>query len=78
MVDVIKLPTNTVINLAFGGPNLEHLMVTSAALPINIATGVPKDEPVNDSAGSLFIVSGLSQRGRNGRKLSPQLMFPNH
>lgn len=51
----IELPAEQITSVAFGGPNLDELFVTSAA--------TARDKAQHPPAGSLFKVTGLGVRG---------------
>lgn len=51
----IEIPTQLVTAVAFGGPNLDVLYVTTASLDLA--------EPLTDDAGHLFKVTGLGAKG---------------
>lgn len=64
------MPTEIIVNLVFGGPNLDVLFVTSAALPVGIHSGLPTDRTLTPEAGSLFMIEGLKSSGFDGRKMT--------
>lgn len=64
------MPTEIIVNLVFGGPNLDVLFVTSAALPVGIHSGLSTDRKLTPEAGSLFMIEGLNSRGFDGRKMA--------
>lgn len=70
LLKVIEMPTQLVVNLAFGGPNLDVLFVTSAKGTLGIYSGKSTNQTLTDVAGSLFMIEGLNARGFNGRKLN--------
>ncbi|XP_028135460.1 regucalcin-like isoform X1 [Diabrotica virgifera virgifera] len=51
---VVKLPAAQITSVAFGGPNLDELYVTSAHFT---------DRPTGESPGSVFRVTGLNVKG---------------
>lgn len=53
----IDMPVKLVSSVAFGGPDLNRLFVTT------IAEGI-HDDPVEDGAGALYVIDGLGVRGR--------------
>lgn len=53
----IDMPVKLVSSVAFGGPGLDRLFVTT------IAHGIHGD-PVEDGAGALYVIDGLGTRGR--------------
>ncbi len=54
---VVDLPVKFVSSVAFGGPNLDRLFVTT------IAHDTP-GEPAEDGAGALYVIDGLGAKGR--------------
>jgi sugar lactone lactonase YvrE len=61
---VIDMPVRLVSSVAFGGPDLDRLYVTTIAH--DVAGGAHGDGAgaADDLAGSLFVVEGLGVRGR--------------
>lgn len=55
LLQEIMVPAKQVTSVAFGGPNLDELFVTTA--------GQPFLEPQGPQAGATFKVSGLGVRG---------------
>lgn len=53
----IDMPVKLVSSVAFGGPNLDRLFVTT------IAHGT-LGEPVEEGAGALYVIDGLGAKGR--------------
>ncbi|XP_052864812.1 regucalcin-like [Anopheles cruzii] len=51
----IKIPAQQVTSVAFGGPNLDELFVTTAAKLVRV--------PQKDPAGALFRITGLGAKG---------------
>lgn len=63
VVDRIKMPVKYITAVAFGGPKLDTLYVTSANLPVNFSTGeigALLRKPPNDH---LFAIRGLGEKG---------------
>jgi sugar lactone lactonase YvrE len=58
----IDMPVPLVSSVAFGGPDLDRLYVTTIAH--DVAAGGDQTEGPNDLAGSLFVIEGLDARGR--------------
>lgn len=54
---LVEMPVKNITSVAFGGPNLDHLYVTSMARAIN---GV---RPAEEEAGAMFVVTGLGTSG---------------
>ncbi len=54
---LVELPVKNITSIAFGGPHLDRLYVTSMSRPVN---GVA---PAEAEAGAVFIVSGLGTSG---------------
>lgn len=60
---VIDMPVPLVSSVAFGGPDLDRLYVTTIAH--DVAAGGHEDQGSSDGlAGSLFVIEGLGTRGR--------------
>lgn len=59
----IDMPTRLVSSVAFGGPDLDRLYVTTIAHAID-------GSPVEEDAGSLYVVDGLGVRGRLENRLA--------
>jgi sugar lactone lactonase YvrE len=53
----IDMPVKLVSSVAFGGPNLDQLFVTT------IAHGT-QGEPTEEGAGALYVIDGLGSKGR--------------
>ena len=64
LIDQIDLPSPKITSVAFGGPNLDNLYVTSANY------GMSADEIARTGAGSLYKVTGTGAKG-----LSPGVAF---
>jgi sugar lactone lactonase YvrE len=58
----IDMPVPLVSSVAFGGPDLDRLYVTTIAH--DVAAGGDRTEGLDDLAGSLFVIEGLDARGR--------------
>ena len=54
---LIEMPVKNITSVAFGGPKLDQLYVTSMGRAIN---GVP---PAEEKAGAMFVVTGLGTSG---------------
>lgn len=66
----IPIPARQVTSVAFGGPNLDILYVTTASAPINAAEiGLSADEKQSELAGHLFAVTALGTKGFPGVKV---------
>lgn len=67
----IPIPAKQVTSVAFGGPNLDILYVTTASAPITAEKiGIlPGDKPY-EHAGNLFKVTGLGAKGFPGVKVN--------
>jgi L-arabinonolactonase len=57
VLQTIAMPTANITSLAFGGPNMDVLMVTS------MNRALPWQDVLDDQAGSVFLVEGLSAIG---------------
>lgn len=68
-VQVINLPTQVVNGVAFGGPEMDKIFVTTGSTIYDIYSGSPANETISSSAGGLFMISGLGAKGYAGRKL---------
>lgn len=70
------MPVPTVNGVAFGGPNMDILFVTSTAkhyfnyFDASIPIGTPVD---NDLAGSAFIIKGLCTKGCAKKRIKSSL-----
>ena len=53
----IDMPVKLISSVAFGGPDLDRLFVTT------IAHGIHGD-PVEEGAGALYVIDGLDAKGR--------------
>jgi sugar lactone lactonase YvrE len=61
---LIDMPVKLPSSVAFGGPQLDRLYVTTIAHDVaGAAHGGHADEP-DAQAGSLFVIEGLGARGR--------------
>lgn len=70
MLKVIEVPTQLIVNVAFGGPDLNVLFVTTASFPLNANTGLPELRQLSPEAGSLFMIEGIGATGYEGYKLA--------
>lgn len=61
MLQFIKLPTEQITSVTFGGPSLDILYVTSANIKTDKILGKHAEENLN--AGCLFSISGLGVKG---------------
>lgn len=64
------LPTLNVTSLAFGGPNLDVLMVTSMSRPL------PWQNTLDNNSGKVFLVEGLTVRGLVEPRCCNQVVAP--
>lgn len=56
--------------MAFGGPNLDILFVTTASIPVSAeAIGLRPTDKQEELAGQLFKVTGLGAKGFPGVKV---------
>lgn len=63
----IPIPSKQVTSVAFGGPNLDILYVTSASAPITAESiGVLPNDKQYEHAGKLFKITGLGAKGYPG------------
>lgn len=66
----IPIPAKQVTSVAFGGPNLDILFVTTAAIAVSAANiGLNSDSKQSELAGHLFKVTGLGAKGFPGVKV---------
>lgn len=66
-VQEIQIPARKVTSVAFGGPNLDILYVTTASAPVNAeAIGLHSDDKQTNLDGRLFKVTGLDAKGFPG------------
>lgn len=63
------MPTQIITSSAFGGPDLDILFVTSASAATDVYTGEGNGAVLTNSAGYLFMVTGLGAKGFAGNKL---------
>lgn len=68
VVRTIQLPAEIVTGVAFGGPNLDILFVTTASKAFALDSGriVSNFSP---ASGTVYMIRGLGARGFPGRKL---------
>lgn len=59
----IEMPTPLITSVAFCGPNLDTLCVTSGAQEFSFDTAAPVGDKFSDPAGALFVVTGLGAKG---------------
>lgn len=63
----IPIPAKQITSVAFGGPNLDILYVTSASAPITAKSiGVLPNDKQYEQAGNLFKITGLDAKGYPG------------
>lgn len=62
LLDEIRFPANQITSVAFGGPNLDELYVTSA----NIAND---NYPPGSDGGALYRVTDINAKGYPGQKV---------
>lgn len=66
----IPIPAKQVTSVAFGGPNLDILYVTTAAIALKAeSVGINEAFKQSEVAGHLFKVTGLDAKGFPGNKL---------
>ncbi|XP_031628235.1 regucalcin-like [Contarinia nasturtii] len=66
----IPIPAEKVTSVAFGGPNLDILYVTTASIAVNAADiGINPDSKQSELSGRLFKVTGLGSKGFPGIKV---------
>lgn len=66
----IPIPAKQVTSVAFGGPNLDILYVTTASMPASAeAIGLKPTDKCDELAGHLFKVTGLGAKGFPGVKV---------
>lgn len=66
----IPIPARKVTSVAFGGPNLDILFVTTASIPVSAeAIGLHPSDKKEELAGKLFTVTGLGAKGFPGVKV---------
>lgn len=66
----IPIPARKVTSVAFGGPNLDILFVTTASIPVSAeAIGLHTSDKHEELAGRLFKVTGLGVKGYPGVKV---------
>lgn len=63
LLETIYFPAKQITSVAFGGPDLDELYVTSANIPST------KDYEVGLEGGSLYRVSGVGAKGYPGLKV---------
>lgn len=69
LLEKIELPTPVFANLAFGGPNLDTVFVTTGTIASDIFSGAPTNATLASSAGMLIMIKGLNSKGYKGQKL---------
>lgn len=62
LLDTINFPAKQITSVAFGGPNLDELYVTSANIP-------NEAYPVGFEGGFLYRVTGIGAKGYPGQKI---------
>lgn len=66
----IPIPAKQVTSVAFGGPNLDILFVTTASMQASAAAiGLSRTDKHDELAGRLFKVTGLGAKGFPGVKV---------
>lgn len=66
----IDVPVQSPTSVAFGGPDLDVMFLTTCYNTVDAFTGavIEHDESEPD-AGKLFVITGLGRRGKAGDKL---------
>lgn len=65
----IKLPTDQVTSVAFGGPSLDILYVTSGNIPTDKIIG--KEHEQNPHGGCVYSIKGLGVKGYPANNFVP-------
>lgn len=65
----IKIPTELVLDLTFGGKDLSTLFVTTGSTAYNFTTGTLTDRKFSSQSGLIFKILGLNTKGYAGRKV---------
>lgn len=65
----IKIPAEPVASVAFGGPNLDILFVSTDQMPFNTTTGGISERNISPLSGSIFMVKGLNTKGYPARPI---------
>lgn len=64
----IQLPAEIVTNVAFGGPNLDILFITTGSKAFALGSGKVLSN-FSPASGTLYMIKGLKAKGYSGRKL---------
>lgn len=64
----IHLPAEIVTNLAFGGPNLDILFITTGSKAFALDSGKVLSN-FSPESGTIYMIKGLKAKGYSGRKL---------
>jgi sugar lactone lactonase YvrE len=67
---VIDMPVKLVSSVAFGGPALDQLYVTTIARDVTREARGSDNNAANDQAGSLFVIEGLGTSGRSENRFA--------
>lgn len=57
-----ELPTRFIHNLAFGGPNLNELFVTSGRLPFDLYTGGLASDTVTVTVTKILVLKVMTEK----------------
>lgn len=66
---MFDIPTQIVVNLVFGGPELNVLFITTASQPFGVYSGQPTGQTLTEGGGSLYMLTGLTAPGYGSSKL---------
>lgn len=66
---IYHIPTPIVNGVAFGGPDLNELFVTTSRLEFNMFTAELESERITPNAGSLFIIKDVHAVGYAGTEI---------
>lgn len=68
IVDKIKMPTPYISALAFGGPHLDKLFITTGTFTWDLDDGTPDNVNCKPPAGQLLMIDNFGVKGKTFRK----------
>lgn len=69
-MQIIEIPAEIVLSVAFGGQDLSTLFVTTGKIAYDFRKGGIANRTFSSQSGSIFMVKNLHAKGYAGQKVS--------